>query len=240
MIAVAAVIVAAVAAGVAAQRRFEDRAAVLSRRILAVMLYVLVPPVVFFNLVHLELTADVGLGIVLAWVSDDLAGLIAHGVGARVLHLERPQQGTLINTTMHPNAGYLGLPVCAAALGTGSLDRAIAYDILVGTPTLLLGVFAVGAAFGTRAGETRRERARARRARRRLPRARLRAPAARLLRGRHHPRRRDPYLLAAAMPTGVNGLVVAHAYGLDVGRQASAVAYGTVIVVTAAVVVTLV
>lgn len=297
MIAVAAVIAAAVAAGVATQRRLGERAGTLSRRILAVMLYALVPPVVFFNLARLEMTADVGIGIVLAWVSVLVAGLIAYAIGTRVLHLPRPRQGTLINTTLHPNTGYLGLPVCAAALGTGSLDRAIAYDTLVGTPTLLLAVFAVGAAFGTEAGETRRERARAFVARNPPLLAAalgLLAPgalapdvlvdASRVLvfallplgfyavgivlagEGRiARPDRTlvtalglrlvvapalllafaaplidlpDPYLVAAAMPTGVNGLVVAHAYGLDVGLQAGAVAYGTTIVVLAAVILT--
>lgn len=299
MILVAAVIAVAVAAGMATRRRLGASAAQLSRRILAAMLYGLVPPVVFFNLVHLEFTTDVGLGIVLAWVSVLLAGLVAYFVGARVLRLERPRQGTLINTTIHPNTGYLGLPVCAAALGTDSLDRAIAYDILVGTPTLLLGVFAVGAAFGTRAGETRRERVRAFLARNppllaaalgllapsalapdvlvdgsrvlvfallplgffavgivlaaegRLPRPDrtlvtalglrlLLAPALLLLLAAPLIDLPDPYLIAAAMPTGVNGLVVAHAYGLDVGLQAGAVAYGTALVVGAAVILSLV
>lgn len=295
MILIAVVIAAAVAAGVATHRRLHDRAITLSRRILAVMLYVLVPPVVFFNLAHLELTADVGFGIVLAWVSVVLAGLIAYAVATRGLRLERPQQGTLINTTLHPNTGYLGLPVCAAALGTDSLDRAIAYDTLVGTPTLLLGVFAVGAAFGSRAGETPRDRARAFLARNppllaavlgllapaalapdvlvdasrvlvfallplgffavgislaaqgplRSPGRVLGtalvlrlvlAPALLLLLAWPFIDLPEPYLIAAAMPTGVNGLVVAHAYGLDVGLQAAAAAYGTVIVVTVAVV----
>jgi predicted permease len=40
----------------------------------------------------------------------------------------------------------------------------------------------------------------------------------------------DAYLLLAAMPTGLNGMVVAHAYGLDVGYAAAAVAWSTSIV----------
>lgn len=299
MILIAVVIAAAVAAGVAAHRRLGERAAGLSRRILAVMLYALIPPVVFLNLAHLRLTADVGFGIVFAWASVIVTGLVAYVVGVRLLALERPRQGTLITTAIHPNTGYLGLPVCAVALGTGSLDRAIAYDTLVGTPTLLLGVFAVGAAFGTRAGETPRQRVRAFLARnpplvaavlgllapavlapdllvdasrvlvfallplgffavgitlaaeggiarpdRTLAAALglrlLLAPAILLALATPFIDLPEPYLIAAAMPTGVNGLVVAHAYGLDVGLQASAAAYGTTIVVTAAVVLSLV
>jgi predicted permease len=44
----------------------------------------------------------------------------------------------------------------------------------------------------------------------------------------------DAYLLAAAMPTGINGLVVAHAYGLDLRLLASATAWSTAVVVAAA------
>lgn len=291
------VIAAAVAAGVAARRRYEGRAERLSRRILSTMLYVLYPPVVFFNLARLHFDGDVLGSIAIAWVAVVVAGVIAYLVGRHVLHLPRPRAGTLINTTLHPNTGYLGLPVCAAALGPGSLDRAVAYDTLVAVPTLLIGVFGVGAAFGT-IGDAG-VRARVRRFLSRNPplwaaAAGLLAPAAlapdvlvdasralvyallplgffavgvtlagesvgwtstlgaalglrllvapAVLIGLTAPfvDLPDPYLVVAAMPTGVNGLVVAHAYGLDVGLQASAAAYGTAIVVPAAVVLSLV
>lgn len=297
MIAIAAVIAAAVAAGIATHRHHGDRAARLSRRILALMLNVLVPPVVFFNLARFELTADVGLGLVLAWISVVAVGLLAHQVATRGLRLDRPQAGTLINAALHPNTGYLGLPVCAAALGTDSLDEAVAYDILVGTPTLLLGVFAIGAAFGTEAGETARERTWAFIARNPpllAAAAALLAPdalapdvlvdASRVLvfallplgfyalgitlaTGLGAPRTDasrgalaaalalrlvvapllllalaaplidlpDAYLILAAMPTGLNGLLVAHAYGLDLALAARAIAWGTGIVVPAGV-----
>jgi malate permease and related proteins len=302
VIAVAAVVLAATAAGALVHRRHCGSARRLARRILALMLYALVPPVVFFNLAHFELTADVGLGLVLAWVSVAAVGLLAHRIATRGLRLDRPQTGTLINAALHPNTGYLGLPVCAAALGTDSLDEAIAYDTLVGTPTLLLGVFAIGAAYGSSAGATPRQRARAFLARNPpllAAAAGLAAPAAlapdalvdasRVLvfallplgffalgitlsdvRGRRrHAQARpaavgaalalrlvaapalllalaaplidlpDAYLVAAAMPTGLNGLVVAHAYGLDLDLAAKAIAYGTAIVVAAGVAITL-
>lgn len=298
MIAIAAVIVAATAAGAATHRRLGERAQALSRRILALMLYALVPPVVFFNLADFELTADIGFGLVAAWTAVIAVGVLAHQVATRVLRLDRPQTGTLINAALHPNTGYLGLPVCAVALGTDSLDEAIAYDTLVGTPTLLLGVFAIGAAYGTEAGVTSRERARAFVARNPpllAAAAGLLAPAAlapdvlvdasRVLvfallplgffalgitlsgvqARREHTVVRpsavgaalvlrlavapalllalaapfidlpDAYLIAAAMPTGLNGLVVAHAYGLDLDLASRAIAYGTAIVVVAGV-----
>ncbi|MGI8622026.1 MAG: AEC family transporter [Solirubrobacteraceae bacterium] len=298
---IAAVIAVAVAAGVATQRRLGARAGTLARRLLALMLYALVPPVVFFNLVHLRLTADVGGGIVLAWVSVAIVGVLAHVTGARVLRLPRPQTGTLINAALHPNTGYLGLPVCAAALGTESLDRAVAYDTLVGTPTLLLGVFAVGAAYGTQAGRSARERTRAFVTRnppliaavlgllapaalapdvlvdasrvvvfallplgffavgvtlaeegvRFPPPLEPRTAAALALRLLVAPALLlalaaplidlpAPYLILAAMPTGLNGLVVAHAYGLDLAFAAGAIAWGTALVVVAATVIALV
>jgi len=301
VIAIAAVIAAAVAAGVATERKLGGRAHVLSRRVLAVMLYVLVPPVVFFNLVHLELTADVGGGIALAWVAIVLVGLLAHQVGARGLRLSRPETGTLINAALHPNTGYLGLPLCAATLGTDSLDQAVAYDTLVGAPTLLLGVFGVGAAYGTRAGRSRRERARSFLLRnppllaaaaglaapgalapdalvdasrvlvfallplgffavgitlageavrfppplpaRTLAALALRllvAPALLLALAAPLIDLPDPYLILAAMPTGLNGLVVAHAYGLDLAFAAGAIAWSTAVVVVAGIAITLI
>lgn len=44
------------------------------------------------------------------------------------------------------------------------------------------------------------------------------------------------YLLLACMPAGINGLVVAHAYGLDLRLAAATIAYSTVVVVLVALV----
>ena len=43
-----------------------------------------------------------------------------------------------------------------------------------------------------------------------------------------------PYLLLAAMPAGINGLVVAHAYGLDLRLAAATIGYSTAVVVLVA------
>lgn len=48
----------------------------------------------------------------------------------------------------------------------------------------------------------------------------------------------DPYLLLAAMPAGVNGLVIAHTYGLDLRLAAAAIAYSTTVAVVVGVVAT--
>jgi predicted permease len=43
-----------------------------------------------------------------------------------------------------------------------------------------------------------------------------------------------PYLLLAAMPAGINTLLVAHVYGLDLRLTAQAVAWSTALAVAAA------
>jgi predicted permease len=48
----------------------------------------------------------------------------------------------------------------------------------------------------------------------------------------------DTYLLQAAMPAGVNGLVIAHTYGLDLRLAAAAIAYSTAVAVAVGVVAT--
>ena len=47
------------------------------------------------------------------------------------------------------------------------------------------------------------------------------------------------FLLQAAMPCGVNGLVIAHAYGLDLRTTAAAIAWSTPLVLVGATVVAL-
>jgi predicted permease len=59
------------------------------------------------------------------------------------------------------NTGYLGFPMVAVMLGLDHLDEAIVFNVLVATPSLLIGAFSVGAAFGTRAGERPADRVRA-------------------------------------------------------------------------------
>jgi predicted permease len=291
VIAVALAVVLAGGGGIWAERRWPSSAGDAARLVLRAMLYVLVPPVVFFNLARLEFDAEVGAGLGVAWVVVLLSGCVAWGLTRR---LPRHEQGAVINATLHPNTGYLGLPLCAALLGTEHLDEAVAYDVLVGTPTLLLCVFAVGAAFGTEAGETVADRVRAFFTRNpplfaavlgllapdvlapdvlvdasrvlvfallplgfwavgvtlaeepRFPPPMTRrlalalglrlvvAPALLIALSVPFFDIPDAYLLLAAMPTGINGLVVAHAYGLDFSVAAGAVAWGTSIVLLVA------
>ena len=208
--------------------------------------------------------------------------------------------GALIVCVLVANTGYLGYPLCASLLGFDSLRPGDRLRHPGQRPRLLLVGFAVGAAFGDRAGEGPRERVIAfftrnpplyaaiaallapdalapdslvdasriaviallpigffavgailaeeaeegyltRSARRSGRRSRSRsrcgllvAPGLLLLLSLPLIDLPGPYLLLAAMPCGVNTLLVAHVYGLDLRLAAQAVAWSTTIVVMAA------
>jgi predicted permease len=154
----AAAIVAAVAVGVWSERRWPRGAGIAARRSLVLMLYVLVPPVIFFNIAASEIDVDNGIGLVLGIASVSLAALLAWWLSSRVLELSAPRTGAVVCAVLSVNTGYLGYPLTIALLGRDELSTAVLYDVLVTGPCLLLGAFAVGAAFGTRAGEGPRER----------------------------------------------------------------------------------
>jgi predicted permease len=289
------------AAGVMAERRHPARAGVAARRILKGLLFGVTPPVAFVNIVHLEITPDVGGGVVLGWIALILAGAIAWFVGRHWLRLPDPSTGVLVNVSLQANTGYLGLPLTVALLGAEHLPQAVAYDAFVQAPVLLLGVFGVAAALGTQAGGTRSERARAfivRNPPLLAVLAGLVAPAAlapaALVDASHivvfaalpfaffaagailaedreaarRPRLTPPigavlvlrlvlapllllalaaplidlppaFLLLAAMPAGINGLTVAHAFGLDLRFAAASIAWTTGVGVTVATALTL-
>src|SRR5262245_24418063 len=157
----AAAIVVATAAGVWSERRWPQGAADAARRALLLTLYVLLPPVIFFNLAGNEVDVGHGVGLVLGLIAYALSGLVAWFVASRLLRLSRPRTGAVICAVISVNSGYLGYPLTLALLGRDDLHNAVLFDVLVTSPSLLLGAFAVGAAFGDRAGEGPRERTRA-------------------------------------------------------------------------------
>lgn len=304
MLAIIAAILLSSAAGVAAERRWPDRAGSGSRRSLLFVLYVVLPPTTFFNLAAIDFDANLGGGIVLGWIATTVAAGAAWAIGTRLLHLPRPQVGALIACTIVANTGFLGYPLTAALLGLDEVGVAVAYDIGVSTPALLIGAFVTGAAFGTRAGSGARERTGSFFTRN-LPLyaavAALFAPdalapdvlvdisrvvviallpvgffavGAALAEGADRGELRVPppltrptlavigtklvilpailyllalplidlpeaYLLMAVMPAGLNSMIVAHAYGLDLATTAEAVTWTTGIVVTVALVASL-
>jgi len=289
---VALTIAVSLALGIAAERRYRERASATARTMLRVLLYGFTPPVAFLNISGLKITGDVGGGIVIGWVALILAGVLAWAFGRHVLGLRPPSNGVLVNISLQGNTNYLGLPLCAALLGTEHLPEAIAYDSFVQAPVFLLGVFGVAAAMGTKAGGSAAERVGAFVFKNPVllavvagllaPAALAPAPlveasqvvvflalpwgffCAGVILAEHlegdrvavRPALSAPvgaaivmrlvlapllllllaapfielpaaYLLAAATPAGLNGLTVAHAYGLDLRYAASSLAWTT-------------
>lgn len=150
---VGVIIVVSVAVGVAVELHFGERADRACGRILNLLLYVVVPPVIFFNIVHLDFTLDVGVGLLIGLLASVLTGVLAFSVG-RARGWPRPVIGTVIISSVAGNTAYLGYPFAAIAFGSDALPEAVAYDSLVAIPVLVVGCFAVGAAFGESSGET--------------------------------------------------------------------------------------
>ena len=296
-----AAIVASVGVGVWSERRWPQGAANAARKALLILLYALLPPVIFFNLARAEIDLSHAVGLGLALLAVTLTGIFTWWFASRVMRLSRPQTGAVVCAVLSVNTGYLGYPLTVALLGREELSTAVLYDVLVTGPSLLLGAFAVGAAFGTKAGDTPRDRVRAfftRNPPLYAAIAGLLAPealapqvlvdasqalivailpigffavGATLAEGAEHGELPLPppltrpvlltlfsrlvmvpallmllaaplidlpaaYRLMSAMPTGLNAMVVSHAYGLDNQTVAEAVTWSTAIVVAAALV----
>lgn len=291
--------VAGAGIGVWSERRRPQEAVALARRLLLVILYVLVPPVIFFNLASASISVDNAVGIGLALFNMALIGTVTWFVASRLLRLSRPQTGAVICAAVVANTTYLGYPLTVALLGRDHLPTGVLFDVLVGGPTLMIGAFGVAAAFGTRAGEGMRARVRtfftrnpplyaavlgllapkalaptllvdasqilavailpigffavgatlaegAEQGELPLPppmtkpvalatagRVAL-APALLMLLAAPLIELPSAYRLMSAMPTGINALVVSHAYGLDNRIVAETITWSTALVVFAA------
>jgi predicted permease len=150
VIPIALTIAAATAAGFGVEHRWgELRSQRAADLVVRVMLWVLLPPVVFFNIADLHLTAGVGAGLAFGWVGLAVAMTAAYAIGKWVLRLPRPSIGALILAAGLGNTGYLGVPFTAALFGFDDVADALVYDILVSGISLLTVAFAIGAAFGT-------------------------------------------------------------------------------------------
>lgn len=288
-------IVASVAVGILSERKWPDRAGTGSRRGLLLILYFVLPPIIFFNLVHVELNFAGGAGIVAGLVMSICVGLLAWFLAVPVLGLDRPVAGAVICCAILPNSSYLGYPMVFSLMGGEALSEAVLFDVVVSYLTFMLGAFAVGAAFGTKAGEGFRQRLRAFFLKNPLlvaavlgllaPEALAPQVAVDISRGlvllplvvgffavgailteevragvmQLPPRPDKPlgialfcrliaapgllllftmpfsgvptsYYLLAVMPTGLNSMIVGHAYGLDLRTTAEAIMHSTVIV----------
>jgi hypothetical protein len=287
--------------GVWSERRYPEAAVAAARKSLLVILYALVPVVIFFNLASASISLDNGLGIGIALVNLALVGMLTWFVATRILKLSSPQTGAVICSVLVANTAYLGYPLTVALLGHDHLSTGVLYDVLVSGPALMLGAFGVAAAFGNRAGEGARQRIRTFLTRNPPLYAAvlgLLAPdflaptilvdasqvlavailpigffavGATLAEGAEHGELPFPppitkpvalavgarlaiapallmllaaplidlpsaYRLMSAMPTGINAMVVSHAYGLDNRTVAEAITWSTAIVVVAALV----
>ena len=154
MLLVVATIAATGAAGFGLKRASGPEATRrVARAVLGLLLWVLVPFIAFFTLARLELTAGVGLGVLLGYAERLITGVVAFLVGSRLLRLDRPATGALVVVAILANTGYLGVPLTAVLLGREAVAPAIAYDTAVSTPMFLVAGFAVGAVLGTVAAE---------------------------------------------------------------------------------------
>lgn len=299
MLLVALAIAVSTGAGLLAERRFGDAAHRASSWTITALLWVLLPFITFFSLVRLEVDAGVGVGLLLAYAELGIVALLAYLAATRLLGLDRSSTGALMLVASLANTGYLGVPLVGALLGGSAIGAAIAFDTVVSGPMFFVVGFAIGAAFGTAAGETRRERTKAFFARNppllALVLSQLAPdalapdalvdlatvlayavlPVGFFILGVNlaseaeggaltFPPRFDAavgtalglrlavapllmlglvaltvdvpgaYLVQAAMPTGINSLIVAHAYGLDLRLISAALAWSTGIVIAAA------
>ncbi|HNC04834.1 MAG TPA: hypothetical protein PLS38_00860 [Solirubrobacterales bacterium] len=154
-------IVVSVAAGIFGERRWPDKAGTGSRRGLLLILYFVLPPIVFFNLVHVELSFGGGAGIAAGILTSICVGLLAWTLAVPVLKLSRPVAGAVIVSSILANTSYLGYPLVYTLMGGDALTDAVLFDVVVSYLTLMIGAFGVGAAFGTKAGEGFRARLKA-------------------------------------------------------------------------------
>jgi predicted permease len=157
VIPLAAVIGAATAVGVGAERRLGPAAETAADKAMRAVLGVLLPIVAFFNIAALELKVEVGAGIAFGYAAIAICLSAAYVLGRYVFRLPGPGVGALMLVAALANTGYLGLPFNAALFGLDALPDAVAYDVLVSSIVLVTAGFSIGAAFGTIA-ERRRER----------------------------------------------------------------------------------
>ena len=158
MIGIAAASAAALLIGVLSERRWKADARLLSGRLLTGIVYIVMPIVVFFTVISLKLTTAIGAGLAFGWAERLAVVAIAWIIGTRVLRLKRPEIGALMACVVIANTGYLGIPLTALLIGKDQISLAVIYENLINVPVVLLIGFAIGAAFGTKAGRTQRER----------------------------------------------------------------------------------
>lgn len=150
----------AVVVGVASERRWPERTSSIAHRTLVVVVYTVLPIVIFFNLARASFTRNEEFGLGLVYVAIAVTAALAI-YGSKKLGVSPPARGSILTSSVMGNTGYLGLPLTAALLGFSQIPEAVLYDTVVTTPLLFLGAFGVGAVFGDTAGETAGDRVKA-------------------------------------------------------------------------------
>lgn len=145
----------ATAAGLLAEHRLGQKAERSAAWVLDAMLWALVPPITFLNVVGLHLNERVAAGVAFGAVALALALAVAYVIGRKVLNLPRAGVGALMLVAAFGNTGFLGLPFTVALFGGGELANAIVYDLVLTTLGIFTVGFYIGAAFGERSGGTR-------------------------------------------------------------------------------------
>lgn len=153
MIYIALAVLVATSLGVYVRHRWGERAERATARGLDILVWIVLPPLTYLVVAHLQIDAGVGLGIAMAYVILAVVGLTAYIVAKRVFELDRPSIGATINASVTANTGYLGVPLVATLIGHYAIGSAVAYDAAINATVFTAVAFAVGAAFGTKAGE---------------------------------------------------------------------------------------
>ena len=112
-------ILAATLVGIFAERRWPQQAGVGSRRSLIVLLYVVLPPVIFENLAHADFEIGAGIGLGLGLITVSLVGLAGWVIAVPILKLPRPVAGAVICCSLVSNTGYLCYPMVLTLMGSG-------------------------------------------------------------------------------------------------------------------------
>lgn len=145
---VAAVIAASIAAGLLAEPRLADGGRALRHGIARFLIWVTMPVIYFFVMARLDLSGDLGLGLLFAYLVITAVGVAAWLIGRHVLHLSRPATGALIVVVLLANTGYVGLPLIASTMDRAELTAGVAYDAIVSQPFFLVFSMGVAALFG--------------------------------------------------------------------------------------------
>lgn len=149
MIPLALSTLASIAAGAALERGSNGLARRIRDLAVRLMLWFLLPFVIYVSVAHLEFTSGFAFGIGAGYVVLTLSGLLMWALARGPLGLTRPATGAAIVAAIQSNTGCFGLPLCAVLFSQAEFSQAAAYDALVSMPVYVVGSFGVGALFGT-------------------------------------------------------------------------------------------